>query len=455
MTVPASIIKLTRQVGAVLTSRRAVAAAPVVAVSLVVGVAVLSNRPDPAKVETLEEAGPPALRLVSTSQGVGDVIDEQAKTKATAKAKQKAAAATDTSKKSTTTEAATPVDTAAPTTAPPATTSPPPKPQGTAPETSTNLIGPVPPEPWPQGCCAPLTNMGFDSPYGEGGSAVAVKVSNATQADPQTGLNRADLIYEEPSHDIGSVSRFLAVFHSRNVDKVGAVRSARTSDPPLLLPLGRPVLAYAGANPKTQWIVDVRQGQGWFQQARENHSGASAFIRQNSTEHGLFVSRNRLQDEFGGVTSPPKQQFSFLKEGQTNAGSQPASRVDLQVAGTKSGFIWDDNSRMWLRFQYGRPHVNNENGAQIGRSSVIVLTTRYQGSFADYRSLEAVTFPMAGESSASGQAWVLTGNTVTQGTWRRNSDGSLFDLKDTNGNPIGLQPGPVYVGLVSAPPTIT
>jgi hypothetical protein len=69
-------------------------------------------------------------------------------------------------------------------------------------------------------------------------------------------------------------------------------------------------------------------------------------------------------------------------------------------------------------------------------------------------SLEAVTFPdRPGQGVASGQAWVFTGNTVTQGTWSRGSEVARFDLRDLQGRPMGIQRGPVYVGLTSAPPT--
>ena len=65
---------------------------------------------------------------------------------------------------------------------------------------TAGLIGPVPPVAWPEGCrCAPLTGLGVDSPFGQGGPALAVKVSNAPKAYPQTGLHMADLIYEEPA----------------------------------------------------------------------------------------------------------------------------------------------------------------------------------------------------------------------------------------------------------------
>ena len=288
------------------------AAAPVVLVVLVVGLAVLSNRTDPAKVETKEDTpvpGPsPGLNLQGHDRGgqghrhgqeVGDAEDHRCSRNRPPGRAAGAPRPTETSAK------------AAPTTA--------------APEDLSGFIGPVPPEPWPVGCrCAPLTGLGYDSPFGAGGPAVAVKVSNASQADPQTGLNRADLIYEEPSHGITSVSRFLAVFHSRDVDTVGPVRSARTSDPPLLAPMGRPILAFAGANKGVHWIVDIRERDGWLVQAHENKDGAPEFFRLDGRrdEHSLFARRNSLVQTYGGLTAPPNQQFSFMEEGATERRGQ-------------------------------------------------------------------------------------------------------------------------------------
>ncbi|MBL0205101.1 MAG: hypothetical protein IPQ14_12460 [Candidatus Microthrix sp.] len=68
MAIAASITKILQAAAAGLTSRRAIAAAPVVAVSLVVGISVLSTRSDPAKVATREDAAPMARRWVSTSE---------------------------------------------------------------------------------------------------------------------------------------------------------------------------------------------------------------------------------------------------------------------------------------------------------------------------------------------------------------------------------------------------
>ena len=91
-------------------------------------------------------------------------------------------------------------------------------------------------------------------------------------------------------------------------------------------------------------------------------------------------------------------------------------------------------------------------GSQVGRSSVIVMSTAYQQSFG---GLEAVTYPTQPGVAASGQVWVLTGQTVTQGSWSRGADTATFQMNDLNGRPIGLQRGPIYVGLVTTAPTVT
>ena len=57
------------------------------------------------------------------------------------------------------------------------------------------------------------------------GRAVAVMINNHPLARPQSGLNKADIVYEMLAE--GDVTRFLAVFQSEQPENVGPVRSAR------------------------------------------------------------------------------------------------------------------------------------------------------------------------------------------------------------------------------------
>jgi hypothetical protein len=74
--------------------------------------------------------------------------------------------------------------------------------------------------------------------------AAVVKIPNNAEARPHTGIEDADVVYEQETE--GGTTRFAAVFHSRIPDVVGNVRSARFVDVALVKPYGA-VFVYAGA----------------------------------------------------------------------------------------------------------------------------------------------------------------------------------------------------------------
>src|SRR5579864_2448143 len=84
---------------------------------------------------------------------------------------------------------------------------------------------------------APLT--GLVVPHGSAfltRAALAVKIENTPDARPQSGLDNADIVVEEQVE--GGITRFIAIFQSRDARVVGPVRSARPEDPDLLRQYG-------------------------------------------------------------------------------------------------------------------------------------------------------------------------------------------------------------------------
>ena len=74
---------------------------------------------------------------------------------------------------------------------------------------------------------------------------VVVKVENNSLVRPQTGLESADLIFEELVE--GGASRFAAVFQSNIPDEVGPVRSVRHVDVSLAAPIADVFVFSGGA----------------------------------------------------------------------------------------------------------------------------------------------------------------------------------------------------------------
>src|SRR5581483_6241396 len=82
----------------------------------------------------------------------------------------------------------------------------------------------------PTGSMNPLTGVVYETPQPwQNRPVLGMKIGNSAPERPQSGIDRADLVYEELTE--GGETRFLAFFLTNAPDRVGPVRSCRTVDP--------------------------------------------------------------------------------------------------------------------------------------------------------------------------------------------------------------------------------
>ena len=117
------------------------------------------------------------------------------------------------------------------------------------PTTTTTTIDP--------GLFQPLTGLVGD---GVDRQVLIVKMSNASAARPQRGINDADLVMEVIVE--GGVGRWLAVFHTDYPEIVGPVRSLREVDPKLIAPFDARVLHSGGVSSVRRSIAGVASDEG-------------------------------------------------------------------------------------------------------------------------------------------------------------------------------------------------
>mgnify|MGYP001020639627 CR=1 FL=1 len=99
---------------------------------------------------------------------------------------------------------------------------------------------------------SPFTGLAVDDPALLERMPAAVKISNSPIARPQSGLSRADVVIEHLAE--GDITRFTAIFHSQNAERIGSVRSARLID--LELPaLFDAYLVYSGASGEVERMI--------------------------------------------------------------------------------------------------------------------------------------------------------------------------------------------------------
>jgi Protein of unknown function (DUF3048) N-terminal domain/Protein of unknown function (DUF3048) C-terminal domain len=269
---------------------------------------------------------------------------------------------------------------------------------------------------------------------------IAVKVENSDLAYPLAGLERADVIYEEPVE--GGITRFAALYHCAAPARVGPVRSARTTDPKILAPYAdAPVLAYSGANPTVASIVDAA---GII--SLTETSANAAYVRDDgrSAPHDLFVSVQDLYPiaaQQGAGDEPPRSVFSFDEEVPTPNRPRTGATVTFSSS-TVVGWSWT-NGR-WHRLLDGAP-MTAESGAPIAVDNVVIQQVLVTDSdIVDVAGFPSPEVKMVGR----GRAWVLRDGRLIVGRWRRASldEATIFETRA--GDEIALAPGTTFVQLI-------
>lgn len=292
----------------------------------------------------------------------------------------------------------------------------------------------------------PLTGLPVEDPGAAGRPVVVVKMDNSPDARPQDGINEADVVYELL---VEGITRYALVYHSQAPDRVGPVRSARSSDPPLLANLNRPLIAWSGGNPGVTAEVLGAAKSGFLVDAGYN-AFPGDYWRDGSRRapHNLYTAVSALRDHAApeGAGAPPPL-FEYAKPAEAAAPGTEATGVVIDFGlGVRAEYVWDAERGGWDRFQVDERHPRAESatvdgaGVQVSPANVVILFLEYGRSAADARSPMAV-------STGGGQAIVLTAGRVISGSWERPTPLDRWILKDEAGNPIKLTPGRTWVAL--------
>lgn len=295
------------------------------------------------------------------------------------------------------------------------------------------------PPPAAPGTGAPLTGLAAD-PAKLGRPALIVKIDNAPKGRPQAGINQADVVVEEGVE--GGITRLAAIFHSQDVEEVGPIRSARSTDIAIASELNRPLFAYSGANAAFQQLVDkaplVNVGQNKRPGAYFRKSGRPA-------TYNLWARMGELFAAAAPDAGPPHPLFTYRAEGEASAG-EAAAGVKFEFRDkvvTAVEWRWDAEGGVWKRKQNGTDHVD-AGGAPVGPRNVVI-------QFADYKNTGQVDRSGAAVPEAQligeGEAWAFSDGKVVKGKWTKTGPAEATKFVDAAGAPMKLTPGQTWLEL--------
>lgn len=269
--------------------------------------------------------------------------------------------------------------------------------------------------------------------------ALAVKIENAAVAYPLSGLEDADVVFEEVVE--GGATRFMAIYHCSDSSKAGPVRSARAVDPAIMLPITR-LLAFSGANGPVMnalkehdvVILDETSANGGLQ--RVEREGVSS-------EHTLYANTRRLrrigEKDFDDA---PDDIFDF---GDREGRSRRARTITINFSGASTvGYEWSGGE--WLRTQSGEPFVA-ETGDQIAVDNVLVESHEVNLSDTIVDVAGNPSTEIADETG-SGRAVLFRDGRAIPGMWTRETVDDPVAFETRSGDEMVFAPGSVWIHLV-------
>lgn len=267
------------------------------------------------------------------------------------------------------------------------------------------------------------------------GPVLAVKIDNVRPARPQTGIDKADVVYAEQVE--GGLSRLMAVFATRLPESVGPVRSARESDLELLRQFDDPVLAFSGAQSRLLPLIDKAPVE-----EKTPGNAADAYFREpaRAAPHNLFLRPNRLLDEPGGAGALTT---GFRYGAAPTTGGTAKKSVTVGFPAARFTFTWDGGDERWLVGMDGSPTVTTD-GVRVSAATVVVQHVKIRDS--QFRDFLGNNTPYT-ETVGSGSAEVLRDGRSYEAEWDRPEaeDGTRFTTPD--GDPLNFAEGPVWVVL--------
>jgi len=289
------------------------------------------------------------------------------------------------------------------------------------------------------GPLAPLTGLVDPSGASASRPALAVKIDNAPDARPQSGLESADIVYEEVVE--GGVTRFIAIFQSTapgGNGLAGPVRSVRPMDPDILAAY-HGLVAYSGGIPA--FVALLRKAPVQDVDV-DIATDAYSWDKSRAAPHNEYVSPEKLWPKAkSAYRQPPRAMFDFRPAGEA-FGDADAQHVVIPYSPLQTSvYDWDAASGTWKRTSNGTPHVT-ASGVQVAPQNLVVqFVPEHTLSYVDPSGTKVVEATVTG----SGDAWFFSAGRMTKGHWSKDSASSPTTFTDSAGNPLKLTPGRTWV----------
>jgi hypothetical protein len=278
----------------------------------------------------------------------------------------------------------------------------------------------------------PLTGTSGTDPAVRARPVLATVLRFTSGSVPVLGLDRADIVYQQPGK--GSESRLVALHHASDTGKIGPIGKTQPSDAALLALL-RPVYVYNGGADR---FVNQLAGAALVQL-----TPARAGTAFSTSAASVYASTAALRKAAPAGAGRPLRLLTYGDPGQpfAEASVTKVSSVTVAVPG-KPAQLWTRTPAGWVQSGAGAPKVTVAN--------LVVAQTVYR----DLRSDKAGTLVAEANVFGTGPLTAASGDQLAKGSWSRPVKNATFNYADSSGVPLRFAPGRTWVLMAPAGTTV-
>ncbi|MDF2675012.1 MAG: hypothetical protein K0R09_3281 [Clostridiales bacterium] len=308
-------------------------------------------------------------------------------------------------------------------------------PEQEAPVTETPVVQEPEPQPEPKDTFVPI-EVGI-RPY-------AVMIDNeGYRVLPQGGLDKAQIIYEIIVE--GGETRLMPVFWGVNPEMIGPVRSARHYFLDYALEHDA-IYVHYGQSP--QALSDIKTLK--VTAINGMYIGKKAFwdiTKDRNNWQDTYTSMEKLKAyaesvKYRATTEKgPVMEFNIVKTDLMSEEKVVEIELKYSTAYT-SGFKYDEESSMYLRYRKGEPQMERVTGEQLKAENIIIQITKTSSIDGDAKGrLEVKTV-------GQGKGYYITQGKKVDIKWSKasRSKPTIYTLED--GTPLRLNPGQTWIQIM-------
>ncbi|SEM92526.1 Protein of unknown function [Mesobacillus persicus] len=268
--------------------------------------------------------------------------------------------------------------------------------------------------------------------------AVAVVVNNHPQARPQTGLHKADIVYEVLAE--GKVTRFLAIFESERPEKVGPVRSARDYYIDLAKGYDSIFIAH-GYSPEAKEMLmsgeidnlnGIQYDGSLFKRVDFRYAPHNSYITFENIVKGAEDNQFSLEKAPEGL--------AFLDESEIEGLSgQSTEKVEISYGNSTFDVQYEYNKdkNKYHRISAGETTVDLDSNQPVQLDNVLIVEMNHE--IVDNAGRRDINL------ASGGQGYLLRKGLKTEVEWK-NVDGRILPFID--GAEAEFVPGKTWINIV-------